>query len=133
LSRFWFPLSQNAQISPCPQIPRSRLTIGSPAGYMFGCDVARPSWCWVAHASRRNRLCQFVAVGRKKGRDGETPSPARETRALSNHRSEEHTSELQSPYDLVCRLLLEKKKKKKKNNITIKKNYTTTKREYNSK
>src|SRR5437867_12655964 len=28
-------------------------------------------------------------------------------------RSEEHTSELQSPYDLVCRLLLEKKKKTK--------------------
>src|SRR5438094_2503752 len=30
------------------------------------------------------------------------------------NRSEEHTSELQSPYDLVCRLLLEKKKKNKK-------------------
>src|SRR6266487_5275450 len=29
------------------------------------------------------------------------------------HRSEEHTSELQSPVHLVCRLLLEKKKKKK--------------------
>src|SRR2546426_2161063 len=29
------------------------------------------------------------------------------------HRSEEHTSELQSPCNLVCRLLLEKKKKKK--------------------
>src|SRR6266516_723958 len=29
-------------------------------------------------------------------------------------RSEEHTSELQSPYDLVCRLLLEKKKQKSK-------------------
>src|SRR5437667_6722967 len=28
-------------------------------------------------------------------------------------RSEEHTSELQSHHDLVCRLLLEKKKKKK--------------------
>src|SRR5438094_1907872 len=28
-------------------------------------------------------------------------------------RSEEHTSELQSPYDLVCRLLLEKKKDKR--------------------
>src|SRR5699024_12883877 len=28
------------------------------------------------------------------------------------HRSEEHTSELQSRFDLVCRLLLEKKKKK---------------------
>src|SRR2546421_8304639 len=31
-------------------------------------------------------------------------------------RSEEHTSELQSRSDLVCRLLLEKKKKKKKSN-----------------
>src|SRR5437773_9915574 len=32
------------------------------------------------------------------------------------HRSEEHTSELQSHHDLVCRLLLEKKKKQKKHN-----------------
>src|SRR5438105_6313093 len=31
-------------------------------------------------------------------------------RALEGHRSEEHTSELQSRVDLVCRLLLEKKK-----------------------
>src|SRR5437762_10238770 len=31
-----------------------------------------------------------------------------------HRRSEEHTSELQSPMYLVCRLLLEKKKKKKK-------------------
>src|SRR2546427_9334072 len=31
-------------------------------------------------------------------------------------RSEEHTSELQSQSNLVCRLLLEKKKKKKKHN-----------------
>src|SRR2546426_4546872 len=31
-----------------------------------------------------------------------------------NQRSEEHTSELQSPCNLVCRLLLEKKKKNKK-------------------
>src|SRR5438034_4003887 len=31
----------------------------------------------------------------------------------STQRSEEHTSELQSHSDLVCRLLLEKKKKKK--------------------
>src|SRR5437867_9617743 len=37
-------------------------------------------------------------------------------------RSEEHTSELQSPYDLVCRLLLEKKKKqiKQLKNIKLK-------------
>src|SRR5256885_3859344 len=35
------------------------------------------------------------------------PEPAREARV---QRSEEHTSELQSPCNLVCRLLLEKKK-----------------------
>src|SRR5437764_6512165 len=35
-------------------------------------------------------------------------------------RSEEHTSELQSPMYLVCRLLLEKKKKKKQNKKKIK-------------
>src|SRR2546428_1968548 len=34
-------------------------------------------------------------------------------------RSEEHTSELQSRSDLVCRLLLEKKKKKKKDKENI--------------
>src|SRR2546427_9243432 len=35
-------------------------------------------------------------------------------------RSEEHTSELQSQSNLVCRLLLEKKKKKKKKTNTYK-------------
>src|SRR5438874_5216159 len=34
-----------------------------------------------------------------------------ETRKEARERSEEHTSELQSRRDLVCRLLLEKKKK----------------------
>src|SRR5574340_1853123 len=34
-------------------------------------------------------------------------------RAGGEPRSEEHTSELQSPKDIVCRLLLEKKKKKR--------------------
>src|SRR5207248_9711366 len=40
-------------------------------------------------------------------------SPAADGPMMPKTRSEEHTSELQSPYDLVCRLLLEKKKKKK--------------------
>src|SRR5438105_11147712 len=39
-------------------------------------------------------------------------------------RSEEHTSELQSRVDLVCRLLLEKKKKKKKKQRNTKNNRT---------
>src|SRR5207249_7532588 len=41
-------------------------------------------------------------------------------------RSEEHTSELQSRFDLVCRLLLEKKKKKN-NKKQTKKTLNTTK------
>src|SRR5258708_31060046 len=38
------------------------------------------------------------------------PSLVPEACAICPHRSEEHTSELQSPDHLVCRLLLEKKK-----------------------
>src|SRR5438034_6390633 len=45
------------------------------------------------------------------------------------HRSEEHTSELQSHSDLVCRLLLEKKKKKNKKNNKKKK---TKKKKHNT-
>src|SRR5438132_5780857 len=43
-----------------------------------------------------------------------TPFERRTEAELIRMRSEEHTSELQSHSDLVCRLLLEKKKKKKK-------------------
>src|SRR5438034_2530617 len=43
-------------------------------------------------------------------------------------RSEEHTSELQSHSDLVCRLLLEKKKKKNKHNNSKKTIYKHKKR-----
>src|SRR5438132_10455823 len=52
----------------------------------------------------RWRLRAHAAPPRSLGR-------ARRTRT----RSEEHTSELQSHSDLVCRLLLEKKKKNKEN------------------
>src|SRR5260221_9372562 len=50
------------------------------------------------------------------GRSGESAGRARPA-----DRSEEHTSELQSHSDLVCRLLLEKKKKKQKHASTTKK------------
>src|SRR5690242_21026234 len=45
-------------------------------------------------------------------------SPAREPSPDADRRSEEHTSELQSHVNLVCRLLLEKKKNKKNTNTT---------------
>src|SRR2546427_1161197 len=51
-----------------------------------------------ALASIADRSCEFKAFARRGG----------------GTRSEEHTSELQSQSNLVCRLLLEKKKKKNK-------------------
>src|SRR5436190_12280874 len=48
--------------------------------------------------------CAATPTSRRSA--GSTPRPA-----TSSTRSEEHTSELQSHSDLVCRLLLEKKKK----------------------
>src|SRR5688572_32398701 len=63
---------------------------------------------------RRRRA---VGAGRR-GRHPALPAaraPARRVGpARRRLRSEEHTSELQSQSNLVCRLLLEKKKKKKK-------------------
>src|SRR5256885_2500746 len=58
-------------------------------------------------------------------RDGEEgyPGTLRATVTYTLTRSEEHTSELQSPCNLVCRLLLEKKKKQ---NITLKQITTHT-------
>src|SRR5437773_7452245 len=50
-------------------------------------------------------------VRSRRGNEALIASDENETRYLV--RSEEHTSELQSHHDLVCRLLLEKKKKKK--------------------
>src|SRR5690348_12806765 len=58
----------------------------------------------------RNELAGRSIVGRKVF--GRSAAPiAVPGRAESNLRSEEHTSELQSPVHLVCRLLLEKKKR----------------------
>src|SRR5437867_7752218 len=57
------------------------------------------------HLPRRHRHLPRPPAGQR--------APRRVGRAVARGgpRSEEHTSELQSPYDLVCRLLLEKKKK----------------------
>src|SRR5256885_3401899 len=52
----------------------------------------------VRSAARRSRSCAKSSPGRRLGA------------AARASRSEEHTSELQSPCNLVCRLLLEKKK-----------------------
>src|SRR2546427_2935744 len=48
-----------------------------------------------------------------------TAPGTRPTHSRSASRSEEHTSELQSQSNLVCRLLLEKKKKNKQKRLNV--------------
>src|SRR5437667_2992396 len=73
----------------------------------------------------RSTLFPYTTLFRSQSRSAcpraRFPSPAcdptaratvRRASSLATLRSEEHTSELQSHHDLVCRLLLEKKKKK---------------------
>src|SRR6266540_6246092 len=60
-----------------------------------------------SRSARRSDPCGYLS------RRPRSPSrPCRQTSCCPCSRSEEHTSELQSHHDLVCRLLLEKKKKK---------------------
>src|SRR5207248_11474908 len=66
--------------------------------------VSSPKYQRIAPDSPSARPSSRTSVGtRRAGLRSPRTSPRFE-------RSEEHTSELQSPYDLVCRLLLEKKK-----------------------
>src|SRR2546426_4278909 len=63
----------------------------------------------------RSTLFPYTTLFRSRAaaRTARSGSPsAGQGRSSSCGRSEEHTSELQSPCNLVCRLLLEKKKKK---------------------
>src|SRR2546421_2876933 len=85
---------------------RSSWTCGAPACSSAPARAAsRPSRRTVAPCSRRGRVA-------------------------CRRRSEEHTSELQSRSDLVCRLLLEKKKKKQKNKTLKHMKHKHTQQEY---
>src|SRR5256885_8104007 len=58
----------------------------------------------------RSTLFPYTTLFRSPGCH-RRPRPRRRAPGTACARSEEHTSELQSPCNLVCRLLLEKKKK----------------------
>src|SRR5437879_11157476 len=69
----------------------------------------------VHDAGDSRRALVVVEVERCRVRTRREESAADPVEAVGVVRSEEHTSELQSPMYLVCRLLLEKKKKKRCN------------------
>src|SRR5437867_8351626 len=105
-----------------PEHGRLRSGVAQPAPGVFPArepETAPAERAACAPCARRNHLpqrrecrgklaCAILrhALSRRRG-DGGVAEAARLRR---HRRSEEHTSELQSPYELVCRLLLEKKK-----------------------
>src|SRR5256886_8769587 len=88
---------------PAVCVSRSRIVIGRVAGL-----VTRPVSLFVATV-----VCANAGMWRLTGSPiASAPSSTSDRIAT---RSEEHTSELQSQSNIVCRLLLEKKKKHAKN------------------
>src|SRR2546426_9309096 len=88
--------------------PRSTLF---PYTTLFRSIIARDEF-----VRRLKDLGRQFRVELPKGASAAVEAAAKEL--VGKHRSEEHTSELQSPCNLVCRLLLEKKKKKHKEHTT---------------
>src|SRR2546426_9281176 len=95
--------------------PRSTLF---PYTTLFRSDAVRPGFSPAVRGGLGFRLVLGLPRGRQDTvfrrlsfRDMYAELPASlPSRCCSRGRSEEHTSELQSPCNLVCRLLLEKKK-----------------------
>src|SRR5256885_396470 len=88
--------------------------------YALSLHDALPIWPggrWRAAAGRRHRYGRSGGrgrhrTGRRRGRRRDRrgrPEVSKDNEGTDPVRSEEHTSELQSPCNLVCRLLLEKK------------------------
>src|SRR5207249_8356635 len=84
----------------------SRTTLPSSVSSTMGYHAPRRSTS--ATLSRQRAHPRGVGM---KGANVAHPAKLRYAHDRYRHRSEEHTSELQSRFDLVCRLLLEKKNK----------------------
>src|SRR5690242_21613171 len=68
-----------------------------------------PDRSWAARCALAHHSCQWIWPAPESDHPATAPGKRR--------RSEEHTSELQSHVNLVCRLLLEKKNKKKQSQV----------------
>src|ERR1039457_7315956 len=78
---------------------------------MVGCDVYLSRFFLMIRRPPRSTLFPYTTLFRSPWQGKSCSCQVRNRPRLPLHpRSEEHTSELQSPCNLVCRLLLEKKK-----------------------
>src|SRR5437773_3425485 len=94
-------------VAPCPQLWASTVKRRLHMAVLF--SIQHFFYCIPIGTVASRYGKPIGATGRNNGR-----TSGRLARHAGLDRSEEHTSELQSHHDLVCRLLLEKKKKKKK-------------------
>src|SRR5207248_6856312 len=96
-----------------------RAAFNSPVWFNVGCDRLEPNsdaqnWHWNPELGNvqfgvtgyRNPQCSACFINSVKDSLDSILTLAKTEGMLFKWRSEEHTSELQSPYDLVCRLLL---------------------------
>src|SRR5258708_26844433 len=94
-------------------LPLRRHEACQEASNWFALHVRKTPSATVQRNHLRGCRSTQVVVGLRAARTGWTqPSVRLGFTSSGPGRSEEHTSELQSPDHLVCRLLLEKKKKK---------------------
>src|SRR2546426_9969292 len=95
-------------------LPGARRAAGAPSAAAAGASLAAASFAGGAAPSFESVfLAAFGGLSALGAPSFAAPSFGSFGSAMDLLRSEEHTSELQSPCNLVCRLLLEKKKKKK--------------------
>src|SRR5260370_1740904 len=90
--------------------PRSTLF---PYTTLFRSVHARRHACRIRRRAHRRRAAEAQEPELRRGRHRRRELRRRVAWPRRESRSEEHTSELQSHLNLVCRLLLEKKKKHK--------------------
>src|SRR2546427_4231800 len=102
-------LAAQRMTSSSPARRRARLrSIESKAPHLIRLSITRRLTSWPR--TRRQKSARLV--------NGPSSRAAR-TASIAFERSEEHTSELQSQSNLVCRLLLEKKKKQKEHRTSL--------------
>src|SRR2546430_12548350 len=86
-------------------------------------DPHTPAWEKPARTRmtyfRRSDRCRVKRCPRDRGSPGARARACANRQSAASNRSEEHTSELQSQSNLVCRLLLEKKKYNDRSELAV--------------
>src|SRR5882757_10451541 len=119
------PSTHPRRLNACAKAVTNSCSVGLFSGDCINTPTRRISSAFCAYATAESAAAPAVKALRKSRRiiPCQLVMPA-----LSQARSEEHTSELQSRQYLVCRLLLEKKKKTKKTHLIITNLPNTTKK-----